>query len=963
MAAAPSSPHSAPAAVLTLSRDEMRARARAFAKRWHGPQREEEAKTFLDQFFDIFGRDRHAIDAVHEFRVERPERGEGRIDLLWPGKLLVEMKSTGRDLSTEKGGAAYQAFDYLPHLDAETRPRWVLVSDFARFTLYDLGETAHPVAKRAPAPVASFTLDELPQKLRHFAFIRDEEQHLFQSQPEVNLKAVALLGDLHDALKASGYSGHALERLLVRVLFCLFAEDTDIFPWNAFTRLVEQARKDGSDLGPRLGKLFQILDTPAPSRSAHLTAEYQPFPYVNGGLFAERLDLADTTSAHRVALIACCRFDWSRISPGIFGSLFQGVMEPAERRAKGAHYTAEDNIRRVLDPLFLDDLRAEFSQLAAASAGRVKKLQFFHEKLARLRFLDPACGCGNFLVVAYRELRALELEVLRALHGDQLALGLEIGDLARLNVDQFYGIELEEFPALIAETALWLTDHQVNLTFSKAFGRLYTRIPLKKSPVIVHGNALRLDWSAILPPARCSYVLGNPPFIGKQYMTADQNADMATLCGEIKGHGLLDYVTAWYVKAAAYIQGTRIGCAFVSTNSIAQGEQPAVLWSHLFQKRIKIHFAHRTFVWTNEASGKAHVHVIVIGFGLEDKPVKKLYETDSTGKVSLSSGTLNLSPYLVPGGDLVVTNRRQPLSAPRPLSFGNMPNDGGNLLLNEAEKNELAAAYAPAREWLRPILGPEEFINGTQRWCLWLRNAKPAELRGNAEVMRRIEAVKAARLASSRDTTRELARTPTLFGEIRQPASRYLAIPKTSSERRPYVPIAFLSPSIIANADLFTCDEATVHDFGLLTSSMHMAWMRTVAGRLKSDYRYSAGLVYNTFPWPAPDAKQRAAVENAAQAVLDARAPHLAAGASLADLYDPRTMPAELLRAHQHLDHAVDKAYRPAAFLTERERVEFLFARYESLSAPRAPSRSLRLNCIAPAAFVIRPLCKPLARE
>jgi hypothetical protein len=626
-------PSPSPAAVLTPSREEMRARALAFAKRWQGHRREEaEAKSFLDEFFDVFGRDRLAVDAVHEYRVGRPEQGEGRIDLLWPGKLLVEMKSTGRDLSAEKGGAAYQALDYIPHLDPEARPRWVLVSDFGRFALYDLGEDVHDylrgfapsrAGKRAPVLAAAFTLDELPQKLRHFAFIRDEEQHLFATQPEVNQKAVALLGDLHDTLKASGYSGHALERLLVRVLFCLFAEDTDIFPWNSFTRFVENAAKDGANLGERLARLFQVLDTPAASRSPHLPADFRPFPYVNGGLFAERLDLADTTASHRAALLACCRFDWSRISPGIFGSLFQGVMEPAERRAKGAHYTSEDNILRVLDPLCLDDLRAEFARENRPQPGREKRLQKFHDRLASLRFLDPACGCGNFLVVAYRELRALELDVMRALHGDQLALGLEIGDLARVNVDQFYGIELEEFPALIAETALWLTDHQVNMTFSKAFGKLYTRIPLQKSPVIVHGNALRLDWTAVLRPADCAYVLGNPPFIGKQYMTADQNADMAAVCGTLKGHGLLDYVTAWYVKAADYIQGTHIGCAFVSTNSISQGEQPAILWSHLFQKRIKIHFAHRTFVWTNEASGKAHVHVVIIGFGLEDKAVKR----------------------------------------------------------------------------------------------------------------------------------------------------------------------------------------------------------------------------------------------------------------------------------------------------------------------------------------------------
>lgn len=940
---------SSPAAVLTLTRDEMRARALAFAKRWQGPQREEaDAKSFLDEFFDVFGRDRRAIDAVHEYRVERPDQGEGRIDLLWPGKLLVEMKSTGRDLSAEKGGAALQAFDYLPHLDAELRPRWVLVSDFARFALYDLGEDVHdylkgflpanPARARAPEPVAVFALDELPQKLRHFSFIRDEEQHLFQTQPEVNQKAVALLGDLHDELKKSGYSGHALERLLVRVLFCLFAEDTDIFPWNSFTRLVEGSAKDGANLGERLARLFQVLDTPAAARSAHLAADFRPFPYVNGGLFAERLDLADTTAAHRAALLACCRFDWSRISPGIFGSLFQGVMEPRERRAKGAHYTAEENILRVIRPLFLDELRAEFDRLRAAAAGREKKLQQFHEKIAALRFLDPACGCGNFLVVTYRELRALELDVLRAIYGDQLALGLDIADLARVNVDQFYGIELEEFPALIAETALWLTDHQVNLTFSKAFGRLYTRIPLKRSPTIVHGNALRLDWATVLKPADCAYVMGNPPFIGSKMMTAEQSADMAAICGDIKGYGVLDYVTAWYLKAADYLHGTRVTCAFVSTNSITQGEQVSVLWGELFKRRVQIHFAHRTFTWSNEASGKAHVHVVILGFGLFEAQAKRLFIHDD-GAEREESGTANINPYLLIGGNVLVSARSEPMCPVPAIANGSIPADGGNLLLDPVSKADLIVAEPTAEKWIRPYLGAESFLHSIPRFCLWLKDCPPQELRAMPRVLERVAAVKEMRLASEKEATRKKAETPTRFTEDRQPVSgHYLALPRTSSETRKYIPIGFLPADIIAANDLQIIPSATAYEFGVVTSAMHMAWMRITSGRLKSDVRYSVKLTYNTFPWPSPEAKQRALIEKAAQVVLDARAPRLAAGASLADLYDPLTMPAELLRAHQALDHAVDRAYRSAAFVTERERVEFLFARYESLAAPLAPA-------------------------
>jgi hypothetical protein len=946
----------------------MRTRALAFSKRWQGPQREEsEAKTFLDQFFEIFGRDRHAVDAVHEYRVERTERGEGRIDLLWPGKLLVEMKSTGRDLSAEKGGAAYQAFEYIPHLDAELRPRWVLISDFAHWILYDLGEDVHDYlkgleparsGKRAPVIAVAFTLDELPQKLRHFAFIRDEEQALFQVQPEINQKAVALLGKLHDALKNAGYTGHQLERLLVRVLFCLFAEDTDIFPWNTFTRFVERSSKDGRNLGERLGKLFQVLDTPVVSRSPHLTSDYAPFQYVNGGLFAERLDLADTTVEHRAALLACCRFDWSRISPSIFGSLFQGVMEPAERRAKGAHYTSEENIRRVIDPLFLDELRAEFTRLRAAQPARGAEapapilrrskttkspLEDFHDRLASLCFLDPACGCGNFLVVAYRELRALELDVLKALYGDQLALGLEISDLARVNVDQFYGIELEEFPALIAETALWLTDHQVNLSFSKAFGKLYTRIPLKKSPTIVHGNALRLDWKTIVLPEKCSYVLGNPPFIGKHYQSAEQKADMAVVFGDFANTGDIDYVVSWFVKAAIYAKGTTIRCAFVATNSITQGEQVPITWGLLLQKhRVKIHFAHRTFVWANEASGKAHVHVVIIGFGHTEVSIKRLFDYDDDGRQNESKGTLSIGPYLTPGSETFITKRRTPLGAMPEMRCGNKPSDGGHFIFTNAERTEFLRIEPGAKKFFRHFTGSEEFINGGMRWCLWLKDVAPHELRALPEVMKRVEAVRDFRKASSAKPTRAAANRPTEFFYISQPNDEFIAIPEVSSERRSYIPIGYLRPEIIASNKIYLVAAPSLFIFGELSSAMHMAWVRTIGGRLKSDYQYSGSMVYNTFPWPEPDAKQRAAVEKAAQAVLDARAPRLDADSCLADLYDPLTMPAELLKAHHALDHAVDKCYRAASFTTERERIEYLFALYEKISTPLALTTTVK---------------------
>lgn len=970
---------SRPPPVATLSREEMKSRALAFANSWAGPQREKaEAKTFLDNFFEIFGRDRRRVDAKFEHPVERENRGEGYIDLFWPGKLVVEMKSTGKDLSTDKGGAARQAFDYVDDLDPDERPRWVMVSDFANFVIYDLGEEVHDylkglssARKSKPILAAHFVLRDLPDKLRFFAFIRDEEQQLFQTQPDINLKAVGLLGELHDELKKTGYVGHQLERFLVRVLFCLFAQDTEIFDWNSFTRFVQHSKKDGTDVGPRFAKLFQVLNQDAAVRSSALDAEFAAFPYVNGGLFAEKLDIADMTAEHRAALLQCCQFDWSRISPSVFGSLFQGVMEKHERRAKGAHYTSEENIRRVIDPLFLEDLKAEFAAIKRTVGQRAttsnaalapihrrsrKKgpgpFDAFHEKLASLRLLDPACGCGNFLVVAYRELRALELEVLRAQYGDQIPLGLEVGDLARLNVDQFYGIELEEFPALIAETALWLTDHQVNMAFSKAFGRHYTRIPLKKSPTIVSGNALLLNWEQILPSDKCSYVLGNPPFVGGKYQTGAQRAEMALVASGVNNYGLLDYVCGWYLKAADYITGTAIRCAFVSTNSITQGEQVGVLWGYLFQRYgIKLHFAHRTFVWENEASGKAHVHVVVIGFGVYDTPRKRLFEYDAEGKVVEQSGTANLSPYLMVGGDTVVTNRTTPLCAVPEIGIGNKPIDGGYYLFTPEEKSAFLEREPSAEPYFRRWMGAEEFLNSAERWCLWLGECPPHELRQMPEAQHCVELVAKYRRgeipakgkdAEQRDKRRnegtiKLATTPTRFHVENFPRSNYLVIPGVSSERRPYIPIGFISARVIASNLLNVVPDATLFHFGMLSSAMHMAWIKTVCGRLESRYRYSNKLVYNNYPWPEPDAKRRTEIETAAQAVLDARTSRLDAGASLADLYDPLTMPTELLKAHQTLDRAIDRSYRPTAFVNDRERVEFLFALYERLTVPLAP--------------------------
>lgn len=918
---------------MPISWNEIRQNAIAFSKEWAKATSEAaEAKSFWDEFFAVFGLRRRTV-ATFEEPVKKLSGQYGFIDLFWRGKLLVEHKSFGKPLDR----AESQAFSYLQDLVSAGRheevPRYVIVSDFARIALHDLEPEPTGQAQVGDGPrvhTIEFPLCELHRHIHAFAFIPGYRQQNFDQEDPANLRAAAIMGDLHDTIAACGYTGHALERFLVRILFCLFAEDTGIFEPNSFTEAIEdQTSPDGADLGLHLARLFQVLNTPPEKRQSNLNELLARLPYVNGGLFAESLPLAELNRDIRDAVLRCTSFDWSRISPAVFGSLFQSVMEPGARRQVGAHYTSERDIMKIVRSLFLDDLRAEFERCRTVKP----RLRQFLEKIAGLRFFDPACGCGNFLVIAYRELRLLEMEVLEELHGRAQGI-TDIGLLSQVDVDQFYGIEIEEFPALIAETAMWLMDHQMNLRLSEIFGQYFVRLPLRKSASIRHGNALRLDWAAVLPPERCSYILGNPPFVGKALQDSGQKADMELVWGGTRGSGVLDYVTCWYRKAAAYLRDSSVTAGFVSTNSITQGEQVGILWRALFACGLKIHFAHRTFAWQSEARGKAHVHVVIIGFGQEDRPAKRLYEYN--GDQTTVCEVRNISPYLVEGTDTLVLNRTKPLCPVPEIVFGNMPNDGGNLLLSPAEREQLLAEEPAACQWVRPFLGAEEFINGGERWCLWLGDCPPVQLRAMPRILARVEAVRRHREDSTREATRRLAATPTLFGEIRQPDSDYLAIPKTSSERRAYIPIGFLPSSTIASTELQMIPHASLYHFGVLTSAMHMAWVRQVCGRLESRYRYSNSLVYNNYPWPAAPAEpQRAAVAAKAQAVLEARAQF--PGSSLADLYDPLTMPPVLVKAHAELDRAVDRCYRSQPFATDRQRVEYLFAFYETLAAPLLP--------------------------
>ena len=905
---------------MPLSWNEIKARAARFSQDWSGEKCENaEAQTFWNDFFDVFGVRRRTVASFEE-KVHNIKGQFGFIDLFWRGRLLAEHKSLGKSLDK----ATSQAFEYIQCLKDENRddeiPRYVIVSDFAKIILYDLEP------EEDDSPVLTIPVKDLHKHVHAFAFIPGYKVHRSHKEDEANFKAAELMGNIHDALAAGGYSGHALECFLVRILFCFFAEDTGIFEPNAFTAYIEQStREDGDDLGPRIAQLFDILDTPEDKRQKNLDESLGSLRYVNGGLFEETFRIPACNRDIRNTILTATRFDWSRISPAVFGSLFQSVMDPDARRHCGAHYTEEANIMKVLRPLFLDELRAEFEKCKSNK----NKLQEFHKKLASLTFFDPACGCGNFLVLAYRELRRLEMDVLEVFfQGGQKFLGSDF--VSQVDVDQFYGIEIIEFPVRIAETALWLTDHQMNVEASERFGRYYVRLPLKKSAKIFHGNALRVDWNEVLPKEKCSYMLSNPPYVGKQYQSSEQKEDMTMILRNIKGSGILDYVVSWYFKATEYIKGTVIQVGFVSTNSIMQGEQVGVLWSELFKRGIKINFAYTTFAWTSEARGKAHVHCVIVGFGLCEKPEKRLFD-EQEGQLTVHS-VRNINPYLVEGNDIVISSRSKPICSVPRILFGSMPNDGGHLLFSEEEKKEFLKLEPSARRWFRPFLGAEEFINGISRWCLWLPDISPSELRSLPNVMRCVELVKRYRLQSKRETTRRLALTPSIFGEIRQPKGTYILIPSTSSERRNFIPIGFIHAKTIASNATLICPDATLYHFGVLTSTMHMDWMRRICGRLESRYRYSAQVVYNNFPWPAEvtEAKKNNVIEKA-RAILNVRATYETS--TPADLYDSLSMPRPLAKAHRELDKAVDRCYRAKPFRDEQDRLEFLFALYEKLTA------------------------------
>lgn len=897
---------------MALSWNEIKDRALNFSKEWADTSNEEaDAKPFLVEFFNVFGISSKRV-STFEHRVKKLDDKDGYIDLLWKGTILIEMKSRGKNLDR----AYQQAIDYTHGLKQHELPKYILVSDFENFRLYDLEEDKH----------IEFKLKDLVNNVPHFGYILGYQKKVYAAQDPANIKAAELMGKLHDRLEEIGYTGHPLEVYLVRILFLLFAEDTTIFNKQQFQEYLEQrTAEDGSDLASKLQELFQVLNTAKENRFKNLDEQLADFPYVNGKLFEENLPTASFDTKMRQALLNCCYIDWSKISPAIFGSMFQSVMNPKERRNLGAHYTSETNILKLIKPLFLDELWKEFESIK----DNKNKLPEFHKKLSTLKFLDPACGCGNFLVITYRELRLIEFEVLKALNKSGQSF-LDISQILWIDVDQFNGIEYEEFPARIAEVAMWLIDHQMNMLVSSEFGQYFVRLPLKKSAKIVYADALETDWENVVSKNELSYIIGNPPFIGSNIMKQNQRDQIVREFENLAGGGTLDYVTGWYIKSSKFIQDTKIKVAFVSTNSIVQGEQTNLLWGLLQNKYgIKIHFAHRTFKWNNEAKGNAAVYCVIVGFANYDSNNKSIFEYEDIKGEAHEIKAKNINAYLIDAKDILVEKKTKPICNVPNIIKGNYYAKSEGLIIEEEDLEYLVSNEPNAKKWIKLLIGADEFINNRKRYCLWLVDCPPDELRKMPLVLERVNRVREDRLKSTDKGMQNLA--PTRFRETNNP-EKCLVIPVVSSERRKYIPMGFIDKNTISTNGNLIMQDAGLYHFGILMSTIHIAWVKNICGRLKSDYRYSKDIVYNNYPWPEnPNEKQIEAIETAAQKVLDARLQF--PNSSLADLYDPLTMPPALVKAHNELDKAVDLAYRPQPFTSEANRMVFLFELYSNYTA------------------------------
>ena len=848
--------------------------------------------------------------------------------------VLIEQKSRDRDLRKairQADGTLLTPFQqakrYSADLPYSKRPRWIITCNFQEFLIYDM--------EKPNGEPESILLKNLPKEYYRLQFIVNSQNENIKKEMEISIKAGEIVGILYDALlkqynEKDEQELKSLNELCVRLVFCLYAEDSGLFGEKlAFHNYLQGFQV--KDTRRALIDLFKVLDTKIEDRDKYLDDELAKFPYVNGGLFAnENIIIPHLTDEIIDILLhkASENFDWSEISPTIFGAVFESTLNPETRRSGGMHYTSIENIHKVIDPLFLDNLKDELEKIKEIKVEKTRKqqLEAFRNKLSTLTFLDPACGSGNFLTETYISLRRLENEALIAQTRGQTMI--DLGDVIKVSIGQFYGIEINDFAVTVAKTALWISESQMMKETEEIVNQQLEFFPLKSYANIVEGNALRIDWNDVILKDKLSYIMGNPPFVGARLMNKHQKKDVLSIFGNSwKNIGNLDYVSCWYKKATDYIEDTSIRVALVSTNSICQGESVINLWKPLFKQGIHIDFAHTTFIWDSEAQQKAHVHCVIVGFSIATSFKDKIiYSLDRYQKVK------NINAYLIEAENVFIENRKKPICNVNEMLFGSMPNDGGHLSsIDEKEMAEIINKYPESKICFKKIVGADEFINGKTRWCLWLKNISPNLINSIPYIKQKVSAVQELRENSSRDATKRLALTPFLFGEIRQPEKgNYLLIPSTSSERRRYIPIGFLDSSIIAtNANLIV-PNATLYEFGILTSNVHNAWMRVVAGRLKSDYRYSATIVYNNFPWPNPTKEQQAKIEKTAQAILAARA--IYKDCSLADLYDDVTMPPELRKAHQLNDKAVMEAYGFwGKVKTESECVAELMKMYQKL--------------------------------
>lgn len=922
----------------TMTNAEKREAARQFVNKWHGRGKEDEddRSFWFDIMQNVMGQTNVTDRIQFQKKVIGHDGNTKRIDAyIEETKVLIEQKSLGIDLDKPQAGhdgmtpfeQARMYNDLLPHSE---KARWIVVSNFAEIRIHDM-DTRKPEEN-----YSLINLTDLLDKLPMLDFIVKEQVQKINEELELSIKAGELVGMIHDRFEEqyndpmAVRTQHSLNILCVRLVFCLYAEDAGLFgDTDAFQKYLEQY--DPKDIRRALLDLFKVLNTPEDERGEmYLDDELAAFPYCNGGLFArENIEIPKITQEIKDVILDAALFDWSKISPTIFGAVFESTLNPETRRAGGMHYTSIENIHKVIDPLFLDDLKTELAEIKAIQVKKTKveKLQAFQNKLASLKFLDPAAGSGNFLTETYVSVRRLENEAISEIYGGQIVMGTEDFNPIKVGIDQFYGIEINDYAVSVAKAALWIAESQMMIETSSIVQMNAHFLPLKTNATIIEGNALQLDWERIIRPAELAYIIGNPPFIGARLMSVEQKADVNSVFGtKWKNVGNLDYVACWYKKCAEYIRGTTIRAALVSTNSISQGEAVTNLWKPLFDMGVHIDFAHRTFIWDSEASIKAHVHCVIIGFSeAANSNARFIFEGDK--KVEAT----NINGYLVDANNVFAENRKKPICDVPEIVFGSMANDSGFFVLTREEKDELLSKEPLLTQVIRPFLGSAEFINNRERYCIWLKNVAPNVIRSSPELLSRVENVRMARASSNRVATQKLAETPSLFGEIRQPEEgMYLLIPRVSSERRRYVPMGFLPSEIVASDAVQIVPSASIYHFGILTSNVHMSWMRTVAGRLKSDYRYSGSIVYNNFPWSTPTDEQKAKIEETAQAILDARA--LYPDSSLADLYDPLTMPIELKKAHQANDRAVMQAYGfDVKTMSEADCVAELMKMYQKL--------------------------------